>query len=329
MINIQNINFQNSMKGILHFFQLCNYFPFYFEVNETITVQRSSLVSSLLGGWMIMTITGFFGNAYLCFGYPHDVFNTQSIIGYTNDVLKYITGFLVPLIGFCESVYQFGNQELIWTKLKALESEPFDIKESLKVEFQTFYRNHSIKFLAIQFLLTFIDILILCLIQYSPQWVNFWCLTKSLVIFCRARLLFLMFYIDLLAVYLKVFLNELNQVKKTLEILKFMPKSDSNFDVITNKAFKRLCHLKLMYGEIWYTATDVSEHFGWSVTLNFIQIFVQITCDSYWLYDIVKFSEYIAFFPTLLCLAPSFIILLAPLKTAEDCLKLVGRPYII
>ena len=311
------------MYGILQFFKILGFFPLKFDVQETIKIPETLKIKSLKSLSIIPVIFTCI-NYYCSFKYHYLIFFVGNIVGYINDVIKYQSVFFTVLLCIFETVYRSKNQERIWTKLKIFEGEEYNLKPALKTEFEKYYKKFSVMFLTLQFLLTFMDFWILYEIQYSPQWISFWWLNTPVMVFCRARHLFLTFYIDLLATNLKVLLKELVNMKENILAINTMSQNDPNYETFSIEIFKRLSQLKFMYGEIWFACTDVNELVGWSETFNFIQIFIQLTCDTYWLYDSATLIEYEGFLPTFLCLIPNISIILPLLNSAENCIYLVS-----
>jgi len=53
---------------------------------------------------------------------------------------------------------------------------------------------------------------------------------------------------------------------------------------IYEKSLEELQIIKTAYGELWSITFEINEAFTWSLTSNLVYNFVQIGCDSYWLY---------------------------------------------
>ena len=312
------------MIRILKLFQFYSFFPFNFQCDDKIEITETDATIALTKLWLMIVILGLIINGYLGYKFQDEVFHQFDSVGYVNNVMNFIIALFTVFVSLIETHVLKNYQKSVWTKINIFNDKILHLRD----EYKKFYKKFTLKFFCVYFIIAIIEIWTYWEIinsKFSQQWSKFWWLNFPISILTRSRHIFLVFYVDFLAVYLKTLLIELECVNESLGLLAKSKEnnSSSGYKETIKRATKKLIFLKLMYGEIWYASTDISEAFGWSEALNFVHNFVQITCDSYWIYDSIKRGDYDNVIPTTLLLIPVILVLLVTIKSSADCTNLV------
>jgi 7tm Chemosensory receptor len=133
-----------------------------------------------------------------------------------------------------------------------------------------------------------VEIKIIVGCQNDIQWTKVWYLTIFSLMVTRSRHMQHTYYIDNLAYRTKV-------IKKQLKKIVVCSKSKDFFDNERNMeaVIGQLKLIKNIYNTLYETSELVVRSFGYSQLMNFLQNFVQLTCDLYWIYSVLYKNNFV------------------------------------
>lgn len=225
---------------------------------------------------------------------------SQAPVGNVNDFLKFCSGSIAYFVIIVESLYGIRKFKIIAERIKLLDEKFQTLGQS---SYRKFYRTEFVEVFAkrfVFFVLLHVGAEIYLIL--TVDWINFILANLIPGMACRLRHIHYISYIHLIRSKLKTIQFELGE------------SFHGNYD---NKGLiKRLQTLKDVHGILWRMTFDINEMFAWSITATLIRNFVQIGCDSYWVF--VNYSRQPLDMQSLINIAPGALLLVIMLSDANE-----------
>lgn len=263
--------YSKSEKFSILIFKLLGFYP---VVEQQNTESGSKLSQLLLQAWSIVIYLLVCINILSVVTNDDQVFDDMSL-GNTNNILKYGCTNVSHLVFVAESLVNIQKFKLIFKSFDKVQNE----LKVLRINFES-YKSKMVKEYAVKFLIFMtMEIISQVYIFSNIKWRNFWIVNNVPSFLCRVRHVQYIYFLHLIRFDMKIIQDEMEKIVKDSKMRLFS--HDKN---VYDNTLDRLQALKNAYGVLWNVVFDINEIFTWSITANIIQNFVQIGCDSYWVY---------------------------------------------
>lgn len=266
-----NIKWSVILYGLLGILTFCGFHPI---GRKSIALKNLILVASPLAHLAFATTLAVYG----C----HSFSTNDSDINSFNNILKFSSVVSTYFIMCLESLIVRKNFHEIWNRI----NETDDLIRSMLMDYNSvlnnFFEKFSKRIILPMMLSLFIELVVILNIFDISKWRFMWSISIVPILMSRFGHFHHMVFIEILSCRLRV-------IKEELKIMVKLTKIESNRLVKRNTIFydglfKKLNTTKSTYNTLWETSIFINRSFGVSQLLNFLQNFIQLTCDLYLLY---------------------------------------------
>lgn len=210
-----------------------------------------------------------------------DIANFNNILTSSSFILTY---FIVIL----ESIFVRNNLVKIWSHVATVD----DIIDKMIVGYDqilfNFYKKSSIKIITYIIMTFILELSIIINIANDRNWTFMWSVCILPLTVSRLKHLQYMLYVDVLTCRFRVIKNELKAIAAFTGI--------ENDQMLANDAFYdgiycKISGIKKVYNTLWESSQLINKSFGISQIANFLQNFVQMTCDLYVMYAFLNLND--------------------------------------
>lgn len=288
---------------------------FYPLIKQQSTKNGSKLPQLMIQAWSIVVFLLVCINILSVVTNDEQVFDDISL-GNANNILKYGFTNVSLLVFLAESFVHIRNFQLIFKKFHKVKNE----LKVLRVDFEN-YKTKMVKEYAIKFLIFItLETISQVYIVSNINWRTFWIVNNVPSFLCRIRHVQYIFFLHLIRFDVKIIQDELAKIVNDSKMRFF-----SCDKCVYDATLDRLQALKNAYGVLWNVVFDINEIFTWSITANILQNFVQIGCDSYWVYISLSrgtFGFFISCFNTVPTVVLLSLVLFEANRVEIDALKI-------
>lgn len=146
----------------------------------------------------------------------------------------------------------------------------------------SFKRNYTIKFVSVMIFFIGSELTVFLLIGEKKQWKNFWACNFIPMMIGRIKHLHYIYLVNLIELNLSVIRWRLDQLINVSSIQNTVPK---------NYMYKKLKRVREDFSRIWNVVLYMNNGYGIPLLTNFLQNFIQITCDLFWIYMQINSNE--------------------------------------
>lgn len=206
-----------------------------------------------------------------------------------NNILTFSIVALTHLVVLLESVMTNKNFIKIWNNIYLSDSLIRTMIDGYENILNNFYKQKSMKILSYIFFTFSLELFIILNIKNDKDWTCMWLICVFSLTVSRLRHLQYTLFIDILSCRFQIIKNELKAIVVITKI-------ESNQLIDRNLAFceglfNKINAIKKIYNVLWETSLLFNRTFGFSQITNFLQNFVQLTCDLYILYSFLYVND--------------------------------------
>lgn len=269
----------------------------------------------VLAAWSIISLVALFILIVMVFT-SKDVFGSHNYIGEFNDMIKIASVYATHTVILVEAFLSRVHLSEFMRKIREVDEVILAHLDIVQIHHPEIFRKGFVKkfFLNLTAVLV-VEIIIIASIQADPMWTNLWYFSIVSLTVSRLRHLHLTLHVDTISYRLQI-------VRKELELIvaKSQEKGGAG-DAFVHGSFHKLCLMKSAYNTLYECCSHINFSFSFSQLLNFMQNFIQLTCDLYWVYSILYRNDLTYIFVLILALAPTLQVVIVALSACERCLK--------
>lgn len=246
--------------------------------------------------------------------YSDIIYDENNDIGRFQDIVKFGTILLTHFFILVETLYTRRHQFEFWQLRNQVDAclEEMDIEPTIyRRKFETDYTK---KFISYQVVTWIVEIYIISTVQDDIQWLEFWFATIYSLMMTRSRHFQHSMYIDLITARFKAIKHELNTMVQ-------LSKKGSIDETHNKRMLQKLKLMRSAYNTLYEMNGHLNKSIGLSQLFNFMQNFIQLTSDLYWIYSVLYKNTFEHLFQISLNLIPTFWSVIAVLYSSEKCLK--------
>lgn len=282
-------NFKLNWKLYFHgIFVLFGCFGLYYPVkkNNKQAAWISNILNKFLIAWSLLNIL-FLG--VLAFYTCNKFLDDKSDLMNFNNILTFSIVLLTHFIILNESLFVNQNFDKIWKNILISDALIGKMIEGYEIILEKFYKQTFIKIISYIIVTFILEISIIFNIKNDLNWSFMWLICIIPLTVSRFRHLQYTIYTEILACRFKIIKNELKTIVRITKI-------ESNQLITKNSSFteglyNKINGIKKIYNVLWETSIIINKTFGISQIANFLQNFVQLTCDLYVLYSFLYAND--------------------------------------
>lgn len=221
-----------------------------------------------------------------CVKFVHD--QSDNLVNF-NNILTFSIIILTHFIVLIESLWTRNNFIKIWKNIEMCDVLIRKLIDGYDEILKSFYKKVSIKILSFVIITCVLELLIIFNIQNDASWSFLWKVTFLSSTVSRFRHLQYTIYIEILACRFKIIKRELNSIVMLTKVQNNQLIS-RNFQFIEGLSNK-INSIKKIYSINWEISLLINKSFGISQIANFLQNFVQLTCDLYVMYSFLYVND--------------------------------------
>lgn len=277
------INWKSIFHGILALFRCFGLFPIKNDSNQK---NSSKFFNWILIGWSILNVALV---GVLIFFTCKKFMNDESGLVDFNNILTFSIVALTQFVVLIESLLARNNFLKIWNNVCVADVLIERMIDGYDEVLNNFYKRICIKIISYLITTFVLEMLIIFNVSDDANWTFMWSVCIIPLTVSRLRHLQFAIYIDILSCRFKV-------IKKELKSIVMFTKMESNQLVEKNSAFveglfKKINEIKKIYNTLWEISLLINTTFGFSQIANFLQNFVQLTCDLYVMYSFLYLNN--------------------------------------
>lgn len=297
------MEFSTLFKLILGLFYLTGMVPKSVHRDKSLSNGSDHHKNLTLTCWSLLSLTALCILIAIVFT-SEGVFGQHNYIGEFNDMIKVATIYATHLIILVEAFLSRHELSEFMHKISEVDAKllyQLNLAQTRPDPHRSFVKKFSGNFITI----ILAEIVIIASVQDDPLWTNLWYLSIISLTIGRLRHLHLMLHVDTITFRLKIIRKELQQIVVSKD----------------RASFHKLCVMKGSYNTLYECCSHINFSFGFSQLCNFMQNFIQLTCDLYWIYSVLYRNDLAYIFVLILALVPTLQVVIVALSSCEQCLK--------
>lgn len=272
-----NLNWKFIFEAILASFRCFGLYP---VKNDSNGIKSNKFFNWILIAWSLLNVA-FVG--VLIFFTCRRFLNDESDLVNFNNILTFSIVALTQFVVLIESLLARNNFLKIWNNIFAADELIGEMIDGYDEVLNNFYKRTCIKVISYLIATFVLETLIIFNVKADASWSFMWIVCIIPLTVSRLRHLQFSIFIDILGCKFQV-------IKKELKSIVMLTKVESNHLLEKNALFvdglyKKINAIKKIYNTLWEISLLINRTFGFSQIANFLQNFVQITCDFYVMYS--------------------------------------------
>lgn len=278
-----NLNWKFIFSGILVLFRCFGLFPVKSDSNQK---KPSKIFNWILIAWSLINLV--FVGVLIYFTVKRFMNDDSDLVNF-NNILTFSIVALTQFVVLIESLLARNNFLKIWNNVCAADDLIEKMIDGYDEVLNKFYKRICIKIISYLIATFVLEALIIFNVKGDASWTFMWSVCIIPLTVSRLRHLQFAIYIDILACRFQV-------IKKELKTIVMLTKVQSNELLEKNSSFIEALFIKIngikkIYYTLWEISLLINRTFGFSQISNFLQNFVQLTCDLYVMYSFLYLND--------------------------------------